>query len=206
LIVDSDKKDHIIVKQTINKSDPSDVFLISLHFVEDLASVKSEFEDQFDQQLKQLIAEFAAVTKEPLGQPPHRRYLDHKVKLTGYSPRQRKNILSVLEYEELKRQCTKLFKEGKVRVSKSPYAAPIVLVRKLDGSIRVCIDYRAINKHTVKDSFPLPRIGDLIDKSREANCFSHLDLRSVYNQVIMSDDGPTDDSIAATTFQGLTPS
>jgi len=55
------------------------------------------------------------------------------------------------------------------------------MVRKLDGSIRVCIDHRAINERAVKDSFPLPRIDDLIDKLREANCITHLDLRSAYN-------------------------
>jgi hypothetical protein len=54
------------------------------------------------------------------------------------------------EYEELKRQSTKLFKEGKVRVSSSPYAAPIVMVGKSDDSIRVCIDYRAINERSEK--------------------------------------------------------
>jgi hypothetical protein len=81
------------------------------------------------------------------------------------------------------------------------------MVRKSDGSIRVCIDYRVINKRTVKDySCSLPRIDDLIDKLREANCITHLDLRSAYNQVRISDDGPTDASIAATTFQILTPS
>jgi hypothetical protein len=57
------------------------------------------------------------------------------------------------------------------------YAAPIVVIRKLDGSIRVWIDYRAISERTVKDSIPLPRIGDLIDKLREAICTTHLDLR-----------------------------
>jgi len=62
-----------------------------------------------------------------------------------------------------------------------------------------------INERTVKGSFPLLRIDDLIDKVREANCITHLDLRSAYNQVKMYDDGPTDDSIVATTFQGLTP-
>ena len=80
------------------------------------------------------------------------------------------------------------------------------MVRKLDGSIRVCIDYRAINERTVKDSFPLLRIDDLIDKLREANCITHLDLRSACNQIRMCDDRPTDDSIATTTFQGLAPS
>ena len=117
--------------------------------------------------------------------PPHREHLDHKLKFTGYPPRQRRNRLSVPEYEDLKRQCTELFKEGKVRVSKSSYAAPIVMVRKLDGSIRVCIEYRAINEYTVKDSFPLPRIDHLIDQLKDATCITHIDLRSAYNQVGM---------------------
>ncbi len=78
------------------------------------------------------------------------------------------------------------------------------MVRKSDGSVRICIYYCAINERTIKDSFPLPRIDDLIDKLREANCITHLDLRSAYNQVKMFDDGPTDELIVATTFQGLT--
>jgi len=93
MIVDSDKMNPIIVKQARNKKDPSDAFLISLHFAEDLASDKSDFGDQFDQQLKKLITEFADVTEEPQGLPPHRGHLDQKVKLTGYPPRQRRNIL-----------------------------------------------------------------------------------------------------------------
>ena len=110
------------------------------------------------------------------------------------------------EYGELKRQCTKLFKEGKVRISKSPYVAPNVMVRNSNGLIIVCIDYREINEYTVKDSFSLPRsyIDDLIEQLKDATCITHLDLRSPYNQVRMSDDGPSHDSIAATTFQGLT--
>ncbi len=146
-----------------------------------MTSVKSDFGDKFDQQLKQLITEFADVTEEPQGLPSHREHLDHKVKLTGYRPLQRRNILLVPENEELKRQYTEPFKEGKVRDSKCLYASPIVMVRKLDGSIRLCIDYRAIDERTVKNAFPLPCIDDLIDKLREANCITHLDLRSAYN-------------------------
>jgi len=140
------------------------------------------------------LRSFADVAEEPQGLPPHRGHLDHKMKLTSYPPRQRRNRLSVHEYDELKRQCAELFKEGKVRVSKSSYAAPIVMVRKLNGLIRVCIDYCAINKRTVKNSFPLPRIDDLIDQLKDVTCITHLNLRSAYNQVRMSDDGPSDDS------------
>ena len=89
-------------------------------------------------------------------------------------------------------------------MSKSPYVAPIEMARKSDGSIRVCVDYRALNECIVKDSFPLPRIDDLHDKLRSAKCMTHLDLRSTYNHIRMSDDGPHDDPIAAIAFQGLT--
>ena len=67
------------------------------------------------------------------------------------------------------------------------------------------VDYRAINERTVKESFHLPRIDGLIDQLKNETCITHLDWRSTYNQVRMSDDGPPDDSIATTTFQGLTP-
>jgi hypothetical protein len=65
------------------------------------------------------------------------------------------------------------------------------------------IDYRAINERSVKDLFPLLGIDDLIDQFIEATCIVDLDSRPAYNQVKMSDDGPTDDSIDATSFQGL---
>ena len=65
MIADSDKVDQIIVKQARNKKNPSDVFFISLNFAEDMASDKSDFGDQFDQQLKQRIIEFADVTEGP---------------------------------------------------------------------------------------------------------------------------------------------
>ena len=74
-----------------------------------------------------------------------------------------------------------------------------------DGSIMVCVDYGALNECNVKDSFPLPRTDDLLAKLRNAKCMTHLDLRSTYNQVRISDVGPQDDSIAETTSQGLTP-
>ncbi len=147
------KNDQILIKQSRNKKNSSDIFLISLQFNEDLDKIKSDFGAEFDKQLKKLITEFADVTEEPKGLPLHRGMLDHEVKLTGYPPRQRRNRLIVLEYDELKRQCTELFQQGKIRISNSPYAAPIVMVRKPDGSVRVCIDYRAINERTVRDSF-----------------------------------------------------
>jgi hypothetical protein len=67
-------------------------------------------------------------------------------------------------------------------VSNSLYVAPIVIVQKPNGSIRVCVNYRALNECTVKNYFPLPRIDDLLDTLRNVKCMRHLDLRSAYNQ------------------------
>ena len=92
-----------------------------------------------------------------------------------------------------------------VRFSNSSYVAPIVRVRKLDGSFRVCVDYIVLNECIVKDSFLLPRIYDFLDKIRSAKCVSRLDFRSAYNKVRMTDDDPQDDSIVSTAFQGLIP-
>ncbi len=79
------------------------------------------------------------------------------------------------------------------------------MVRKHDGSIRVCADYRALNECNLKESFSLPRIHDLLDKIRNAKRMTHLELHSSYSQERIKDDGPQDDYIVATTFQGLTP-
>ena len=67
-----------------------------------------------------------------------------------------------------------------IRQSKSPYGAPVLFVNKKDEKLRLCVDYRALNKVTVKNSYPLPRIDDLFDRLAEAKYFSRIDLRSGY--------------------------
>jgi hypothetical protein len=70
--------------------------------------------------------------------------------------------------------------------SASPYGAPILFAKKKDGKLRMCIDYRALNKNTVADSYPLPRIDELLARLRGAKVFSKLDLRDGYHQVQMA--------------------
>ena len=72
--------------------------------------------------------------------------------------------------------------------SVSPWGAPVLLVKKKDGSMRLCIDYRQLNKVTIKNRYPLPRIDDLMDQLVGARVFGKIDLRSGYHQIKVKDE------------------
>ena len=78
--------------------------------------------------------------------------------------------------------------KGFVRPSTSPWGAPVLFVKKKDGSMRLCIDYRELNKVTIRNQYPLPRIDDLFDQLQGAKVFSKSDLRSGYHQLRVHDE------------------
>ena len=84
------------------------------------------------------------------------------------------------ELKELKEQLQELQEKGYIRPSSSPWGLPVLFVRKKDGSLKMCIDYRSLNKVTIKNKYPLPRIDDLFDQLQGAKYFSKIDLRSGY--------------------------
>ena len=88
--------------------------------------------------------------------------------------------MSPMELAEMRKQLTELLDAGYVQPSKAPYGAPVLFQKKHDGSLRMCVDYRALNKVTVKNKYPVPLIQDLFDRLSKAVYFTKLDLRSGY--------------------------
>nr|GFA89781.1 hypothetical protein [Tanacetum cinerariifolium] len=84
---------------------------------------------------------------------------------------------------ELSEQLQEISKKGFIRPSSSPWGAPVLFVKKKDGSFRMCIDYNELNKLTVKNRYPLPRIDDLFDQLQGSSVYSKIDLRSGYHQL-----------------------
>ena len=103
--------------------------------------------------------------------------------------------------QEVIRQLERMQRIGVIQPSKSPWASPVVLVRKRDGSLRFCIDYRALNSVTKPDLFPLPRINDLMDQLGASRCFTTLDLAAGYWQIKVRPD--SQEKTAFITHEGL---
>jgi hypothetical protein len=102
--------------------------------------------------------------------------------------RQRLNRLSPAERAKLNRQLKDAVDDGLIRPSYSEFGSSIPFVRRADGSLRMCIDYRGLNEVTRKDAYPLPRVDDTLDDLKDANFYTHIDLASGFWQVRVRDE------------------
>ncbi len=116
---------------------------------------------------------------------PPRRRVDHAIELMlgVAAPTKAPYQMSHEELKELKVQLEELFAKGYIKPSKSPYGVLVLFVHKKDGTLRMCVDYRALNKVTVKNRYPLPRIDDLFNRLLGVKVFSRIDLRFGYYQI-----------------------
>ena len=89
--------------------------------------------------------------------------------------------MTLVELQELRVQLQELLDKGFIRPSTSPWGAPVLFAKKKDKTFRLCIDYRQLNRVTIKNRYPLPRIDDLFDQLRGARVYSNIDLRTGYH-------------------------
>ncbi|KAJ9547942.1 hypothetical protein OSB04_020485 [Centaurea solstitialis] len=145
-----------------------------------------------------VVREFPKVFPEELpGLPPQRQVEFHIDLVPGVGPIAKSPYrLAPSEMQELSSQLQELLDKGFIRPSCSPWGAPVLFVKKKDGSFRMCIDYRELNKITIKNRYPLPRIDDLFDQLQGATYFSKVDLRSEYHQMRVREE-----DIAKTAFR-----
>lgn len=124
----------------------------------------------------------------PPGLPPHRA-IQHSIDvIPGSKPKSRgPHRLTYDEKQELTRQIDDLLSQGLICPASSPYGAPILFVRKKDGSRRLCVDYRALYEDTIKERFRLPLIDDIFDTLAGSRIFSSLDLHPGYHQMRVAD-------------------
>lgn len=135
-------------------------------------------------QIHELVAKYSKVFAEPQGLPPKRRQ-EHTIRL-----KEGAGVVNVRPYwypyhhkNEIENQIRELLLSGVIRPSQSAFSNPVILVKKKDGSWQMCVDYRALNKVTIPDKFPIPVIDELLDELYGAHYFSKLDLKSGYHQV-----------------------
>ncbi|KAL0539362.1 hypothetical protein IC582_023573 [Cucumis melo] len=154
-----------------------------------LASVVDTREVDVSLSSELVVRDYPDVFPEELpGLPPHRE-IEFAIKLEpGTVPISRAPYrMAPTELKELKVQLQELLHKGFIRPSVSPWGAPVLFVKKKDGSMRLCIDYRELNKVTVKNRYPLPRIDDLFDQLQGDTVFSKINLRSGYHQLRIKD-------------------
>lgn len=153
------------------------------------SKILSRLTESQQRELKELLGNHLGVFKEPKGIPPLRD-VTHSINLQPAS-----QVVSVRPYrysqyqkDEIERQVHKMLGQEIIRESTSTFSSPIILVRKKDNLWRMCIDYRALNKVTILDKYPIPVVEELIDELQGAHYFSKLDLKSRYHQIRMKEE------------------
>jgi hypothetical protein len=135
-------------------------------------------------QVDKVVEESSDIFSSPIGVCLHCQ-VKHPINLTPDTPLPNGPVYhrSLLDNEEIKRHIQELLHKGNICPISSPYGSPIILVQKKDRTWGICIDYQALNKITVRNRYPIPRIDDLLDQLTGAKYFSKIDLNSGYHQV-----------------------
>ena len=155
-----------------------------------LCIIKEATESSVPPQAQPILQEFKDVFPDELPNLPPKRKVDHAIDLEpgGKMPNLPMYRMSHKEHEELFKQLEEYTSKGFIRPSTSYCASPVLFVKKKDGTLRLCVDYRALNKITIKNRYPIPRIDDLLDSLHGARYFTKIDLRSGYHQIRIKEE------------------
>lgn len=150
---------------------------------------KANSQSMAPKELQPLLESYQDIFREPKGLPPY-RLQDHKIPLiAGSQPvNQRGYKVPYIQKTEIENQVKEMLQSGIIQASTSPFASPVILVKKKDGSWRMCVDYRKLNDITVKNKYPIPIIDELLDELRGASWFTKLDLRAGYHQIRVAEE------------------
>lgn len=160
-------------------------YTVALSSPNQLKLSTKEVNDSNDR-LQKLLVEFNDIFQVPRGLPPH-RLQDHRIPLKdeGVVVKMRPYRYPSIQKNEMEKLIQEMLQARIIQDSTSTFASPIVMVKKKNGSWRLCMDYRQLNQHTIKDKFLIPIIEELLDELGEARVFSKLDLRFGYHQTRM---------------------
>ena len=173
------------LKKVVRRKEPVYLVHLSQMGVDGTPAGNSQLSNAWECMLKKFEDVFP--TDQP-GLPPERSVAMEIDLEEGAKPVAKPAFrLSPAEMDELKKQLSLLLEKGLIRPSVSPWGAPVLFAPKKDGGLRMCLDYRALNKLTIKNKCPIPRIDEIFDRLQGAQYFTSLDLRSGYYQIRMKD-------------------
>ena len=178
----------VLLTHKINSDDQ--VYLLHLdsitplpEYLSALAASQEQKAPEIPEEYRDLAEVFSKAKAHEL--PPHRGHLDHHIPLEEGAKPVFGPIynLSETELQVLKDYIDENLRKGFIRPSSSPFGSPVLFVKKPDGSLRLCVDYRALNRVTIKNRYPIPLISELIDRFKSKKRFTRLDVRDAFHRL-----------------------
>lgn len=186
-----------LVSEVVRCPEISQEQLLALHKQEDVWCVVQVYaledpdktsEHKLPPQIQELINSYAELFSKPSGVPPARSMTHSIPLLPGASPfRLRPYRYTPAQKNEIEQQVAELLRHHMIKERTSPFASPVLLVKKKTGAWRLCVDYRRLNAYTIKNKFPLPIIEELFEELVGAHWFTTLDLRSGFHQILVNE-------------------
>ena len=178
----------VLLTHKINSNDQ--VYILHLdsitplpEYLSNLAASQEQQQLEIPEEYRDLAEVFSKAKAHEL--PPHRGHLDHHIPLEEGAKPVFGPIynLSETELQVLKDYIDENLHKRFIRPSTSPFGSPVLFVKKADGSLRLCVDYRVLNRITIKNRYPIPLISELIDRFKSKKCFTRLDVRDAFNRL-----------------------